>query len=412
MVRRAQDFVYHLHCFACVVCKRQLATGDEFYLMEDSRLVCKADYETAKQRGQWAGPPTLLTPVCKTRLGPVVGAQRDPHVLRSPQPPRALAQGLPSRPAVGTGLEPRADSSQSGRGLSGLLTRGRREADLNCVDYHPKPATVRIRPYPQPRNKGEPGRRWGRCGPQGPIFPGVPAPGQGWGRRVAEAPGLTPLLGAEAEATAKRPRTTITAKQLETLKSAYNTSPKPARHVREQLSSETGLDMRVVQVSARPPRPGLSAARARPLTRPPPQVWFQNRRAKEKRLKKDAGRQRWGPYFRHMKRARGGSKSDKDSVQEEGQDSDAEAAFTGNGRAPPGAPEPRTREPQPGFPAARALGRPQPANLSFPARGTLMDPPPAVGSGPWGAQRLPWWGDSPPPRVLKLSHGKGSSNGF
>lgn len=51
MVRRAQDFVYHLHCFACIVCKRQLATGDEYYLMEDSRLVCKTDYETAKQRG-------------------------------------------------------------------------------------------------------------------------------------------------------------------------------------------------------------------------------------------------------------------------------------------------------------------------------------------------------------------------
>jgi len=46
----------------------------------------------------------------------------------------------------------------------------------------------------------------------------------------------------------KRPRTTITAKQLEALKRAYNESPKPARHVREQLSAETGLDMRVVQV--------------------------------------------------------------------------------------------------------------------------------------------------------------------
>lgn len=46
----------------------------------------------------------------------------------------------------------------------------------------------------------------------------------------------------------KRPRTTITAKQLETLKVAYNNSPKPARHVREQLSQDTGLDMRVVQV--------------------------------------------------------------------------------------------------------------------------------------------------------------------
>lgn len=61
----------------------------------------------------------------------------------------------------------------------------------------------------------------------------------------------------------------------------------------------------------------------------PPQVWFQNRRAKEKRLKKDAGRQRWGQYFRNMKRSRGSSKSDKDSIQEEGMDSDAEVSFTG-----------------------------------------------------------------------------------
>ena len=52
VVRKAQDFVYHLHCFACVICNRQLATGDEFYLMEDGRLVCKEDYETAKQNGK------------------------------------------------------------------------------------------------------------------------------------------------------------------------------------------------------------------------------------------------------------------------------------------------------------------------------------------------------------------------
>lgn len=58
------------------------------------------------------------------------------------------------------------------------------------------------------------------------------------------------LSVSEADSSVKRPRTTITAKQLETLKSAYNNSPKPARHVREQLSSETGLDMRVVQVSS------------------------------------------------------------------------------------------------------------------------------------------------------------------
>lgn len=47
------------------------------------------------------------------------------------------------------------------------------------------------------------------------------------------------------------------------MKAAYNISPKPSRHVRQQLSDETGLDMRVVQ------------------------VWFQNKRAKDKRMKKD-----------------------------------------------------------------------------------------------------------------------------
>jgi LIM homeobox protein 3/4 len=115
VVRRAQDNVYHLQCFACFICSRQLSTGDEFYLMDDKKLVCKADYEAAKAR----------------------------------------------------------DGNQ------------------------------------------------------------------------------------------KRPRTTITAKQLETLRSAYTQSPKPSRHVREQLSQETGLDMRVIQ------------------------VWFQNRRAKDKRMKKE-----------------------------------------------------------------------------------------------------------------------------
>lgn len=77
------------------------------------------------------------------------------------------------------------------------------------------------------------------------MNPGVPAP---LGDPAAD---FSPPSSAEAESTAKRPRTTITAKQLETLKNAYNNSPKPARHVREQLSSETGLDMRVVQVSPR-----------------------------------------------------------------------------------------------------------------------------------------------------------------
>uniref|UniRef100_A0A8B9P197 LIM homeobox 4 n=1 Tax=Accipiter nisus TaxID=211598 RepID=A0A8B9P197_9AVES len=201
VVRKAQDFVYHLHCFACIICSRQLATGDEFYLMEDGRLVCKEDYETANSSpAAWVGGLGLLTLLW------------------------------------------------SGSGL-------------------------------------------------------VPAP----------------LLADDSEAGAKRPRTTITAKQLETLKNAYKNSPKPARHVREQLSSETGLDMRVVQ------------------------VWFQNRRAKEKRLKKDAGRHRWGQFYKSVKRSRGGGKLEKESSAEDCGVSDSELSFRGErdtdvGRGGRGAP--------------------------------------------------------------------------
>merc|ERR1719412_1464114 len=139
IVRRAQDNVYHMDCFACIICGRKLDTGDEFYLMEDKKLLCKFDYETSKSK--------------------------------------------------------------------------------DGVDGN------------------------------------------------------------------KRPRTTITARQMEVLKEAYKNSPKPARHVREQLAQDTGLDMRVVQ------------------------VWFQNRRAKEKRLKKDAGRTRWGQYFRGLKPSTSPSRS-------------------------------------------------------------------------------------------------------
>ena len=56
--------------------------------------------------------------------------------------------------------------------------------------------------------------------------------------------------GENPSAAGKRrgPRTTIKAKQLETLKAAFAATPKPTRHIREQLAQETGLNMRVIQV--------------------------------------------------------------------------------------------------------------------------------------------------------------------
>jgi LIM homeobox transcription factor 1 len=46
-VMRALECVYHLNCFSCCVCDRQLRKGDEFVLKE-GQLLCKSDYEKEK----------------------------------------------------------------------------------------------------------------------------------------------------------------------------------------------------------------------------------------------------------------------------------------------------------------------------------------------------------------------------
>lgn len=45
---RARENAYHIDCFRCVACSRQLIPGDEFALREDG-LFCKADHDVVER---------------------------------------------------------------------------------------------------------------------------------------------------------------------------------------------------------------------------------------------------------------------------------------------------------------------------------------------------------------------------
>ncbi|KAF7286297.1 hypothetical protein GWI33_006169 [Rhynchophorus ferrugineus] len=44
LVRKAKDKVFHLNCFTCLVCRKQLSTGEELYVLDDNKFICKEDY--------------------------------------------------------------------------------------------------------------------------------------------------------------------------------------------------------------------------------------------------------------------------------------------------------------------------------------------------------------------------------
>ncbi|KAK2872530.1 hypothetical protein Q8A67_022427 [Cirrhinus molitorella] len=194
LVRRARSKVFHLNCFTCMVCNKQLSTGEELYVIDENKFVCKEDYMSASA-------------IKEVNLNSVSSCTD-----------RSLSPDLPD-PIQDDTKE--TDNSTSS------------DKDTN-------------------NNENE-----------------------------------------EQNSSTKRrgPRTTIKAKQLETLKAAFVATPKPTRHIREQLAQETGLNMRVIQ------------------------VWFQNRRSKERRMKQlSALGARRHAFFRGPRRMRplGGRLEDPD----------------------------------------------------------------------------------------------------
>ncbi|EUB61961.1 LIM/homeobox protein Lhx1 [Echinococcus granulosus] len=253
MVRLLGSVAYHADCFRCVLCARCLSTGDECRSLGDGvRFVCMEH-----------GTSTTNQRLCHL------------DTPRSPSRSDSIFEG-----------------SGGGGGGDGVKHGGRETIYYEHQDFYAsteaglghfvssEPEQEREIDSPMYTSNLEGDDQSEECGlelaeVEGEVEGGSKAtsgPDEASGSPASNEISVSTTTAVSTQAslegsgntlvTKRRgPRTTIKAKQLDTLKQAFATTPKPTRHIREQLAQETGLSMRVIQ------------------------VWFQNRRSKERRMK-------------------------------------------------------------------------------------------------------------------------------
>ncbi|CAH1801750.1 unnamed protein product [Owenia fusiformis] len=215
LVRRARNRVYHLKCFTCMVCRKQISTGEELYVLDENRFICKEDYLKSTYAGS-DNEDNTNDDVNSVNAYPTIATPPMENVSQTKE-------------VISSADELTKDSTEIEN------NNNIPDDELTIKEEDDIDADSTIAGEGQDNSAG--GKRRG-------------------------------------------PRTTIKAKQLETLKSAFTATPKPTRHIREQLAKETGLSMRVIQ------------------------VWFQNRRSKERRMKQLSAMGSRRHFFRNPRRMR------------------------------------------------------------------------------------------------------------
>ncbi|XP_074642678.1 LIM/homeobox protein Lhx5-like [Tubulanus polymorphus] len=257
LVRRARNKVFHLKCFTCMVCRKQLSTGEELYVLDENKFICKDDYLSTKYPSNGASQYELL----------VSSDLEDNDDMDS-------QLGLNDNPGSLSDKEPSIDgdsNSRDGSTASHTPTLQATPPTMTPTPHTPNSNGSLNQNGPEPSPKEQNNNNTNTSNKENSEISGENNSGAN-----SEPEGAGGVSGTKR----RGPRTTIKAKQLETLKAAFAATPKPTRHIREQLAQETGLNMRVIQ------------------------VWFQNRRSKERRMKQLSALGARRHFFRNPRRMR------------------------------------------------------------------------------------------------------------
>ncbi|RZC37052.1 LIM domain containing protein [Asbolus verrucosus] len=115
LVRKARDKVFHLNCFTCLVCRKQLSTGEELYVLDDNKFICKDDYLNGNKTAAIAGHHQGKSIFDRESQRPATGPSRRP-----PPPagvaPQCGASTIERRPRGNGRVDADWPADGSGRG--------------------------------------------------------------------------------------------------------------------------------------------------------------------------------------------------------------------------------------------------------------------------------------------------------
>ena len=230
----AWDQLYHWECYKCCLCLRKVNTGEEIHLTHDNRFICKEDF-TARMKCQ-----DELENECKNNTN----HNKSEHDYDKENTSLKSQQQQHHRHHHQQ-LQPSTSTPNSNLSSSDCLKDD--DVDHPISDSSDDDEQHSLTHHPHQTNKTN--NSSSTCSSSSSSY-------------HQKKLHLETTENGTCNGPKKRgPRTTIKTKQLEQLKSAFAATPKPTRHIREELARETGLAMRVIQ------------------------VWFQNRRSKERRIK-------------------------------------------------------------------------------------------------------------------------------